>query len=458
MMEFGDREATELIWLSAYNEGLEKGVDDPIYYADSMARRAVGGRGIGEVPFGMNSKLVGLFAPFQVEANNQWQNLKGMIEDKDADGIFRLMLGSYLMNILARAIFNDGVLPDPLEALEEGIRRLFAKDREDSVGQIMGDTAKRVAGETVSMIPGTSLWLPLVMGDNAETFFGDSDPTRYGTGTVGVKNLFDVAADAINGDGFDAVTPLLNLGLPYGGKQVSRMYNTLQDLNVLPSNGFMNTPFGGEKNPTAGSYSNAGALRYQIPNEVDSAQDIVEIARALAFGSNSTDAAQEYFNNGNKPVLSKERVAKLREHPEVSAENYITYLKEASTDDKQGISQQEAYDWLSSHNLSDEERNALWEMTSNSWQKSYDEYVPKEETPKEEKTETKTENKIEKKSGKPTTKKEFTDAADANNSGRLSQAEAYDWLNSQKLSDAEKEALWNLMGWKTDYETYASKH
>jgi hypothetical protein len=338
--------------------------------------------------------------------------------------------------------------------LEEGIRRLFAKDREDSVGQIMGDTAKRVAGETVSMIPGTSLWLPLVMGDNAETFFGDSDPTRYGTGTVGVKNLFDVAADAINGDGFDAVTPLLNLGLPYGGKQVSRMYNTLQDLNVLPSNGFMNTPFGGEKNPTAGSYSNAGALRYQLPNEVDSAQDIVEIARALAFGSNSTDAAQEYFNNGNKPVLSKERVAKLREHPEVSAENYITYLKEASTDDKQGISQQEAYDWLSSHNLSDEERNALWEMTSNSWQKSYDEYVPKEETPKEENTETKT----EKKSGKPTTKKEFTDAADANNSGRLSQAEAYDWLNSQKLSDAEKEALWNLMGWKTDYETYASKH
>jgi hypothetical protein len=377
-----------------------------------------------------------------------------MIEDKDAEGIFRLMLGSYLMNILARAIFNDGVLPDPLEALEEGIRRLFAKDREDSVGQIMGDTAKRVAGETVSMIPGTSLWLPLVMGDNAETFFGDSDPTRYGTGTVGVKNLFDVAADAINGDGFDAVTPLLNLGLPYGGKQVSRMYNTLQDLNVLPSNGFMNTPFGGEKNPTAGSYSNAGALRYQLPNEVDSAQDIVEIARALAFGSNSTDAAQEYFNNGNKPVLSKERVAKLREHPEVSAENYITYLKEASTDDKQGISQQEAYDWLSSHNLSDEERNALWEMTSNSWQKSYDEYVPKEETPKEEKTE----NKTEKKSGKPTTKKEFTDAADANNSGRLSQAEAYDWLNSQKLSDAEKEALWNLMGWKTDYETYASKH
>jgi hypothetical protein len=352
-------------------------------------------------------------------------------------------------------------VPDVLGALIDGIGKLFDKDREESVGEVALNTGKRIAGEAVSYIPGTSLWLPAIMSDeSAEALFGDSDPTRYGTGTVGLSTITKTLADAVDGGDFDIVTPLLQMGLPYGGRQASRLYNTLQDFNVLPSNGVMNTPIGGEKNPVAGDYTQAGALKYRLPEEVNSAADVAEIARALAFGSNSTNAASEYYDT-LKPVLSKERVAKLREHPEVNPDTYIDYLNEASTDSKQGITQQEAYDWISSHNLSDEEANALWEMTSSSWKKSYDEYQPKEtkeETPTETPKEEKTENKTEKKSGKPTTKKEFTDAADANNSGRLSQAEAYDWLNSQKLSDAEKEALWNLMGWKTDYETYASKH
>jgi len=254
---------------------------------------------------------------------------------------------------------------------------------------------------------------------------------------------------------------LLQMAPSFGGRQASRLYNTLQDLNVIPSNGFMNTPFGGEKNPVAGSYSNAGALRYQLPSEINTAQDAIEIARALAFGSNSTDAAQEYFDNGNKPVLSKEKVQSLRDHPEVNAENYINYLKEASTDGKSGITQQEAYDWLSTHNLSDEERNALWEMTNSGWKKSYDEYQPKEDTSNKEdkKEDNKSEQKTEqKKSGNPTNKKELTAVADSDGNGSLKQAEAYDWLNSQKLTEAEKAALWELAGWKTDYETYKAKH
>ena len=461
MMEFGDREATELIWLAAYNEGLEKNVSDPIYYADDLTRRSVAGRGIGEVPYNMKSKVASFFMPFQVETNNAWQELKQNLRDKDANGIFRLMLGSYILNGFAKLLFNDGVVPDVLGALIDGIGKLFDKDREESVGEVALNTGKRIAGEAVSYIPGTSLWLPAIMSDeSAEALFGDSDPTRYGTGTVGLSTITKTLADAVDGGDFDIVTPLLQMGLPYGGRQASRLYNTLQDFNVLPSNGVMNTPFGGEKNPVAGDYTQAGALKYRLPEGIDSGEDLAETLRAVFFGSNATNAASEYYDT-LKPVLSKERVAKLREHPEVNPDTYIDYLNEASTDGKQGITQQEAYDWISSHNLSDEEANALWEMTSSSWKKSYDEYQPKEtkeetptETPKEEKTENKTENK----SGNPTNKKEFTAIADSDGNGSLKQAEAYAWLKDQKLSDAEKEALWNLMGWKTDYETYASKH
>lgn len=430
MMELGDREATELIWLAAYNEGKDKGVSDPVYYADDLTRQSVAGRGIGEVPYNMKSKVASFFMPFQVETNNAWQNMKGMLRDKDGRGIFRLMLGSFLMNAMVKPLFNDGVVPDILSVILEGIKKLFDKDREESAGEVALDTAKRMAGEAVSYIPGTSLWLPAIMSsETAEDLFGESDPTRYGTGTVGLSTITKTLADAVNGDGFDLMTPLLQLGLPYGGRQASRLYNTLQDFNALPSNGVMNTPFGGEKTPATGDYSKAGALKYRLPDEVDSGEDLAEILRAFAFGSNATNAAAEYFETG-KPALSKERVEKLRENPEVNADTYIDYLREANTDGKAGISQAEAYKWLSQQDLTDEEKNALWNMTSSSWTKSYDEYTPQNET--------------------------LVNEADADGNGRVTQAEAYDWLSKQDIPVEDKEAMWAENGWKKSYKEYSN--
>ena len=446
LMEFGDREASELIWLSAYNEALDKGVSDPVFYADDRTRRSVAGRGVGEVPYNMKSRLAGFFAPFQVESNNQWQNLKGMVEDKDAVGIFRLMLGSYLMNAMVKPLFNDGVLPDVLDVLINGIRDLFDREEGETVSGILKDTGKRLAGETLSMLPGVNTWLPLLMDSKvSKELFGENDPTRYGTGTVGISQIAKTVADALDDDGqFDLVTPLLQLGLPTGGKQASRLYNTLQDLNVIPSNGVLNTPFGGETNPVAGSYTDAGNLRYRLPEGVESFDDAAELARALAFGSNATNAAREYYDSG-KMALSSKKVETLREHPDINPEDYINMLREADANGNKSITQQEAYDWLSKQDLTDKERNELWEMASSSWKKSYNDYADKSgngETP----------------STTPTSKKELTKAADSDGNGNLNQAEAFAWLNSQDLTDEEKAALWELAGWKTDYETYKSKH
>ena len=453
LMEIGDREATELIWFAAYNEALEKGESDPIFYADDMTRRSVAGRGVGEVPYAMKSQLAGFFIPFQTESNNQWQNIKGMVRDKDANGLVRLMVGSYLMNFIGRAMFNDTVLPDVLEVLEEALRRLFHKKEDETVGEILGDAAKRTAGEVVSGMTGASLWLPFLLGDNAEDFFGSSDPTRYGTGTVGLSTVASTVADAMNGDGFDAVTPLLQLGLPYGGKQASRLYNTLQDFNVLPSNGWANTPINGETNPVNGDYSRAGALRYTLPNEVNSWDDAFEIARALAFGSNATNAAQEYYDTG-KPALSAEKVAKLREDPNLDADLYMQYLKEANADGSGGISQQEAAEWISSHNLTKDEADALWNATNSNWKKSYEDYSSKDTGNKSgnDSSRNTSNNSV------PKNKNELAKLADSNGNGTLTQAEAWEWLSKQDMPEAQKASIWRNCGWKTSYYDYKEKH
>ena len=237
----------------------------------------------------------------------------------------------------------------------------------------------------------------------------------------------------MDGDGrFDLMTPLLQLGLPYGGRQASRLYNTLQDMNILPSNGVMNTPFGGETNPVRGDYSKAGALKYQLPEEINTPGDVAEIARAFAFGSNATNAAREYYDT-QKPVLNKTQVEKLKENPEVNPQTYIDYVHQANTDGKNGISQAEAYDWLSKQDLSDEERNALWSMTNSAWTKTYDEYTPQNET--------------------------IVENADTNGDGRVTQAEAYSWLSRQDdISDEEKNAMWAENGWSTSYDKYNNQH
>ncbi|MBR5071690.1 MAG: hypothetical protein IKX27_07330, partial [Oscillospiraceae bacterium] len=162
--------------------------------------------------------------------------------------------------------------------------------------------------------------------------------------------------------------------------------------------------------------------------------------------------------------------------------------------------QREAYNWLSQNeNLSDEERNALWSLTSKSWQKSYDEYEPQNETLVNNADEdgdgrvtqeeaynwlsqqkdmsdsekailwsqngwkkaydeyARSEQKKEAAADLGYTLKNLTEVADSDKSGTLKQAELYNWLQSQNFSEDEKSKLWDLGGWKTDYQSYSAK-
>lgn len=49
-------------------------------------------------------------------------------------------------------------------------------------------------------------------------------------------------------------------------------------------------------------------------------------------------------------------------------------------------------------------------------------------------------------------------AMDTDNSGGISQPEALAYIRSQKLSQADAEALWNMFGWTKSYQYYSSRH
>ena len=80
LLQVGDEKSARLIWNTAYQEALRNGHQDPIRYADSITRKSMAGRGIGELPLTQESKVLGIAGPFQVEVNNTYNVIKDTVK------------------------------------------------------------------------------------------------------------------------------------------------------------------------------------------------------------------------------------------------------------------------------------------------------------------------------------------------------------------------------------------
>lgn len=76
MASIGDEFAVRAVWLAAYEDGVNLKCDDPVRYADDIARRCSAGRGIGEKPLIFTQQVSKLVLPFLLENNNNWNVLK----------------------------------------------------------------------------------------------------------------------------------------------------------------------------------------------------------------------------------------------------------------------------------------------------------------------------------------------------------------------------------------------
>ncbi|SCJ35620.1 Uncharacterised protein [Anaerotruncus sp. 2789STDY5834896] len=308
LMEVGDKQAAQIIWFSAHEQGKRKGVSNPAEYADDITRRSVAGRGIGEIPMTQKSRVIKLLAPFQVEVNNSYQILKEKFKEKDAMGLMAIFLASWLMNGISEALVGRRVAFDPIDAIADAVKEV--QEGGGSPLQKATKVTMRLGGEILSNVPYGSQIAESSLGltdYEAEDVFGDSDPTRYGTGNIGLTTITKPLISAARGKDIDVVDPIAGVVLPRGGKQLARSLRAAQDLGYVPKEHInLNTGVSFEQRKTPGIYGADGSMKTPIDTNPGN------VALALAFGPYGTKEGKEYLQSGQKG-LSAERTAQMVE-------------------------------------------------------------------------------------------------------------------------------------------------
>lgn len=305
MLSLGDKQATKLIWAAAYSDGVRKGETDPIFYADDLTRRSVAGRGIGEVPLTQKSQLVQLVAPFQVEVNNAWQLMKERVGQKDALGLLSIFVGNFIMNSITRWAFGFDVSYDPINALLESLLDDDDDDEDKATWEKVLSVVGRQGGELINAMPGGALYASYLVPDDTtrENLFGEGDPTRFGTGNIGLNMLMKPVYTAATGGDFsdDLISSALNIGMPFGGKQTERLINGAQDMGLLPElRVSLDDGVSFEKQNGGASYSRSGRLRFPIDTD-----DPWNVAKGLAFGTFATNEGKNYLESGASALSEK---------------------------------------------------------------------------------------------------------------------------------------------------------
>src|SRR5690606_38200734 len=121
MMEISDRVGTSFIWNTAYAKAVREKIQNPVKYADEQTRRLVGGRGVGEQPLLIKSKVFNLVAPFQLEVNNLWRIMKDFVDEKRFGALITLFASNWLLNQAFESATGSGVVLDPIDALYDAI-------------------------------------------------------------------------------------------------------------------------------------------------------------------------------------------------------------------------------------------------------------------------------------------------------------------------------------------------
>ncbi|WNX85753.1 M23 family metallopeptidase [Agathobaculum sp. NTUH-O15-33] len=310
MMEIGDRKVAEMSWFSAYRQAERKGLQNAVEYADDLTRRAVAGRGIGEIPLNQKSEITKLIAPFQVEVNNAYQMLKEKMKQKDALSLIEVFGTTWILNELRKNVIDGRETGfDPIHAAQEVHGDIAAEEavgKTLNIGQKATRYGGRMLGEFLSNVPAGDQLARTVLGldeTTAKNLFGEGDPTRFGTGNIGLSAITTPLANLATGKQVDYLEPLTNIALPFGGAQVNRSRKAAEDLDFIPKLRANSTEgFTAKEQPTAGAYTaDNSRLKYLIDTG-----DPLNVAKAIGFGSTATKEGQAYLANGNKMYSEKD--------------------------------------------------------------------------------------------------------------------------------------------------------
>ena len=181
-----DEVGTKFAWNAHYEKAIREakpGVN-PVLYADEMTRKAVAGRGIGEVPVLQKSKVFQTIAPFQLEVMNQWWLMGDMMSEKQFGQMATLFASYFVFNHISEEIKGSSVGFDPVQAFYDSYKIYEDElvETDDKVKQITG----RLSGEVLGNLPMGSYAVAGISGamgmteEQRKDFFGEADPVRFG--------------------------------------------------------------------------------------------------------------------------------------------------------------------------------------------------------------------------------------------------------------------------------------
>ena len=256
-----------------------------IKMTDRATAKAVGGRGIGDMPEIYRSAVGKMFLQFTYETNETWKNngerLKGVVKNlktgdfKNAGKTSLKMAEAYVatmaLNALYKQMTGNEPLPEPITPLVNEIAKNF--DNDDGNNTDLAKLGAKAVEQVGKANPFAQAALNLIPKTERQKIFGkDSDLGRY-DGASGVAqtatNLIGAGVNALQGNGEGIVKNLL--GVVPGGSQIKK------------------TVGGTEAMLNGEVKDNKGNAKYSVDNS-----DPLKWAQAMVFGKNALSESQKY--------------------------------------------------------------------------------------------------------------------------------------------------------------------
>lgn len=256
-----------------------------IKMTDRATAKAVGGRGIGDMPEIYRSAVGKMFLQFTYETNETWKNngerLKGVVKNlktgdfKNAGKTSLKMAEAYVatmaLNALYKQMTGNEPLPEPITPLMNEIAKNF--DNDDGNNTDLAKLGAKAVEQVGKANPFAQAALNLIPKTERQKIFGkDSDLGRY-DGASGVAqtatNLIGAGVNTLQGNGEGIVKNLL--GVVPGGSQIKK------------------TVGGTEAMLNGEVKDNKGNAKYSVDNS-----DPLKWAQAMVFGKNALSESQKY--------------------------------------------------------------------------------------------------------------------------------------------------------------------
>ncbi len=332
-MELIDNFTSESIVRAKYRENIKNGMDhsEALKNADTYARNLMADRSKGAMPtvFSRTNPATKLISAFQIEPNNIISNyFKDMPRDAKnnqqnlAYQITKLSVASYAFNTVLKGIRGGGdVIPNPIGIVSQLVAlAMHNLDDDDENDEKVSEVLGNIANDILGCIPGGSA---IAMGgvalgidelqDNGKLMVSSAMPDFSK-----VAKLFDSSVSSEYKKQVlanEMTKPLLYLGLPTGGAQLSKT-----------AKGLYSYAQGGSY-----SYDKEGNKSLQFPVE----QTPTNAIKSALFGKYSLPQAQNYLDNNFDGMNSKETAVYEKTNIDFNElKDYFSFAKKGSKSEK----------------------------------------------------------------------------------------------------------------------------